>query len=225
LSSGKKKRVIAIDGPAGAGKSTTARLVAKRLGFLYLDTGAMYRALALKILERGVNPNSSGPVEKLLEETEIEVVSRKGNCRVKLDGKIVAGKIRTPRVERIVSRVASYRGVRNKMAKAQRSLARKGNLVLEGRDTTTVVFPDADLKVYLTAGLDERAKRKVKAKGLKSGELGKVRYELSRRDRLDSKRKFGPLRKAKKIVEIDTTRLSIPRQVQLVVDAYHSRIS
>jgi len=185
----------------------------------------MYRALAFKILEQGVNPESSQQVEKMLEETDIEVVSRKGNCRVRLDGKIVAGKIRTPRVEKIVSRVASYKGVRNKMAKAQRSLARKGNLVLEGRDTTTVVFPDADLKVYLTAGLDERAKRKVKAKRLKSGELGKVRYELSRRDRLDSKRKFGPLRKAKKIVEIDTTRLSIPIQVQLVVDAYHSRIS
>jgi cytidylate kinase len=220
LNSFSKFKVIAIDGPAGSGKSTTARLVAKKLGFLYLDTGAMYRALTYKVLQAGVNPRSASPVLSLLRKIKITVKSQQGSCRIFLNGREVTSRLRSKAVERNVSEVSKHSAVRRKMVKLQREIARRGNLVIEGRDTATVVFPDADLKIFLQAELEERAKRRIKRKD--KFELGK--QELARRDRIDSTRKVAPLKRAKGSMLIDTTRLTIPQQIQKVLRLYFLKV-
>jgi len=160
--------VIAIDGPAGSGKSTTARLVAEKLGFTYLDTGAMYRALTLKALVKGLDPKNEADVLSLLDETNIELQIEKKRLRIILDNEDVTRKIRTQKVSRQVATIAAYPGVRKWMVHLQRKLGKKGNVVAEGRDIGTVVFPDARLKIFLVASLEQRARRRQKDLSVKN---------------------------------------------------------
>ncbi len=208
--------IIAIDGPAGSGKSTVAKILAQRLGFLYIDTGAMYRALTLKAIEQGIDAGDVTRLVEMARTTGINLTSRDGQLTVLLDGRNVSREIRQPRVTKLVSDVARIRGVREVMLKLQRSLGRLSDSVLEGRDIGTVVFPDAEKKFYLDADFKERVNRRYKElkevePGLKSEEVAE---DLKNRDTIDSSREFAPLKKAPDAVYIDTTPLSIEEVVE-----------
>jgi len=215
------KKVIAIDGPAGSGKSTTAKLVAQRLGFVYLDTGAMYRAITLKALESGVDVNDEEKLEKLTKNSVISFGNKDGVNRIWLDGKDVTEKIREPHVDRNVSYVSVHKKVRRILVEMQKRMGEENDLVAEGRDTTTVVFPHA-FKVYLDADLRERAKRRLlelEEKGIQTT-LEEQTREISRRDKLDSEREASPLLRDKDAVVVDTTHLTIEGQVDRVIQLF-----
>lgn len=224
MSRKRKFKVIAIDGPAGSGKSTTARLVAKKLGFLYLDTGAMYRALTYKILREKTDPNSKNSVERVCRNTKLRIETKGGGCQIYLEGRNVTTRLRAKSVERNVSAISAYPEVRKRMVRLQRKIASRGNLVIEGRDTTTVVFPDADLKIYLKASLEERAKRKIKGPRLTKVLLAGEKKELSQRDQRDTAREIAPLKKARDSIAIDTTNLSLSQQVEKVLALYRQKV-
>lgn len=215
------KKVIAIDGPAASGKSTTAKLVAQKLGFLYLDTGAMYRAITLKALELGVDVNDENGLEELTRNSIISFENKDGASLIWLDGKDVTEKIREPQVDRNVSYVSMHKKVRRVLVEMQKRMRKENDLVAEGRDTTTVVFPNA-FKVYLDADLKERAKRRLlelKEKGIKAT-LEQQIEEISGRDRLDSQREASPLLRDKNAVVVDTTHLTIEQQVDRVIQLF-----
>ncbi len=215
------KEVIAIDGPAASGKSTTAKLVAQKLGFVYLDTGAMYRAITLKALERGVDVNDEEKLKKLTKNSVITFENKDGTNRVWLDGKDVTEKIREPQVDRNVSYVSIHKKVRRILVEMQKRIGEENDLVAEGRDTTTVVFPHA-FKVYLDADLEERAKRRLlelKEKGIQTT-LKEQMEDISRRDKLDSEREQSPLLRDKDAVVVDTTHLTIEGQVDRVIQLF-----
>ncbi len=215
------KTVIAIDGPAASGKSTTARLVARKLGFLYLDTGAMYRAITVKALEKGVDVNDEDDLERLAAGSTISFKTQDGTNRILLDGRDVSDKIREPSVNQNVSYVSMHKKVRRLLVQMQKKMGEENDLVAEGRDTTTVVFPQA-FKVYLDADLKERAKRRLlelERKGIETT-LKEQIEELSRRDKLDSGRKVSPLLRHKEAVIVDTTDLTISQQVDRVIQLF-----
>ncbi len=218
-SKGMRKIIIAIDGPAGSGKSTTARLVAQKLGYIYIDTGAMYRALTLKVIEAGIDPKDENSIVELAEKTKIELLYQNGNLKVMLDDKDVTEKIRTPEVTSLVSIVSAHPKVRDVMVKKQRELGKNGGVVMDGRDIGTVVFPDADLKIFMNADIKERAKRRQKEMQMQGfdADIEELVKEIEERDKLDSTREVGPLKKANDAVEIDTTNLTIDEQVDLVL--------
>jgi cytidylate kinase len=219
------KRVIAIDGPAGSGKSTTAKLVAQKLGFLYLDTGAMYRAVTLKALESGTDVNDEEKLEKLTKDSVISFENKDGESRIWLDGKDVSEGIREPRVNRNVSFVSMHKKVRNVLVGKQKQIGEENDLVAEGRDTTTVVFPHA-FKVYLDADVKERARRRLlelQEKGIQTT-LEEQVEEISRRDKLDSGREASPLLRHKDAVVVDTTNLTIEQQVERVVQLFSQSV-
>ncbi|MBE3596155.1 MAG: (d)CMP kinase [Hydrogenibacillus sp.] len=212
-------RAIAIDGPAGAGKSTIARRVAEKLGARYIDTGALYRAIAYKALRRGVSTDDEGALERLLAETAIEVNGSGGVTQVLLDGQDVTASIRHPEVGAVVSEVARHPRVRAAVVSRLRAMAEGQEVVMDGRDIGTVVFPDASLKIFLTAALEERARRRyeeLKAEGY-AVTLDAVREELEARDRTDMTRETAPLAKAPDAVELDTTEMSIEETVDRIV--------
>ncbi len=204
---------IAIDGPAGAGKSTVARLLADKLAYLYIDTGAMYRAFTHKALEAGVNLDDAEALTVLAKNTLLDI--KQGNpLRVYLDGAEVTEKIRSPHVTEKVSIVASVAGVREKLVICQRQFAKKYNVVMDGRDIGSHVLPQAQFKFYLTATLEERTNRRyteLLQKGY-SPDKEKLKLELAKRDYQDSTRKLSPLLRAADAVLIDTTELN-PKQV------------
>lgn len=222
--------IIAIDGPSGSGKSTTARKLAERLGYLYLDTGAMYRALALAFLRSGLEPTPEN-ARKLLARLRLDVAHRNGVMRVFLDGEDVSDRIRTPEVSAMASRISALEPVRRKMVEAQRRIARDftakgGGVVVEGRDIGTVVFPDAEVKVFMVADPMERARRRqaeLKARG-QEVDLDNVLAEIERRDRQDAGRALAPLRKAEDAIEIDTTNLTPDEQVAFIFNKVRERI-
>jgi len=220
-----RKQVIAIDGPASSGKSTTAKLVAGRLGFVYLDTGAMYRAITLKALRKSISPDDEKSLAKIARESKLDLTEMDGKNKVYLDGEDVTELIRKPEVNRAVSLVSVHRGVRAALVAKQKELGEKHNLVAEGRDTTTVVFPDATLKVYLDCDLKERARRRMleyKGKGIKTTPE-EQKKELSGRDKIDSEREASPLKKDPEAIIVDTTDLSIEEQVDKIIQLYEKR--
>ncbi len=219
------KKVIAIDGPAGAGKSTTAKLVARKLGFLYLDTGAMYRALTLKALECGLDVNDEKELKKLAQKSVISFENKNGQNRIRLDGRDVTERIREPDVDRNVSYVSMHKGVRAILVAMQKRIGEENDLVAEGRDTTTVVFPHA-FKIYLDADLTERAKRRfleLKEKGIKTTLEEQIK-EISKRDKLDREREASPLLQDKDAVVLDTTHLTIEQQVDRVIQLFLEKV-
>ncbi len=214
--------IIAIDGPAGSGKTTVSRLLAKQLGIGYLDTGATYRALTLKSLDEGVDLNDGEIISSLARKMSLRL--EKG--KVFLDGQDVTESIRTPLIDRNISLVVSHQQVRESMVELQRRLAEGGDYVVEGRDIGTVVFPDADFKFYLDADVSERARRRfneLKAKGIDL-DFNEVLVQLKRRDQADLTRKVGPLRKAEDAIYIDTTGMSINEVVNCLVNRVKSSI-
>jgi len=214
-----KLLVITIDGPAASGKSTTARRVAARLGYLHVDTGAMYRAITLKVLRSGLGHDDEQAIGRLMSSTHVELRNENGRSRVLLDGEDVTDVIRTLEVTDAVSAVSKLRVVREAMVREQRRLGEGGGIVLEGRDIGTVVFPQADLKIFMVADLDTRASRRqaeLADKGvLKPLEV--LKKEIQDRDITDSTRENSPLRRAGDAIELDTSRLTIDQQVDFVV--------
>ena len=213
--------VVTIDGPAAAGKSTTAREVAARIGYLYVDTGALYRALALKVRRSGVRAEDAAAVAACARATRLDLGGTPERPRVLLDGQEVSGEIRTPEVSELASRLATYREVRACLVECQRALAESHPVVAEGRDLGTIVFPNADVKIYLDADLETRARRRYRElteRGL-AVPLEEVRHELARRDERDRGRKESPLAVAPGAVVVDGTRLSVEQQVEGVLSA------
>ncbi|NOY78166.1 MAG: (d)CMP kinase [Calditrichaeota bacterium] len=210
--------IIAVDGPAGSGKSTTARKLAQKLGYLYLDTGAMYRAFTLKVLREGADSNRPEELEKLAEQTEIRLLPDASGIRVYLDGEDVTDGIRTPEIDRAISKVSRVKAVRERMVALQRKIGKDGGIVAEGRDIGTVVFPRADVKIYLNASPEERARRRLKELQEKGVTLSfeEVLADIQRRDKIDSTREISPLKKAADAIEVDTTNLSIDEQVDKI---------
>jgi len=220
--------IIAIDGPAGAGKSTVAKLLAKKLKFLYIDTGAMYRALTLKALDKGVDVKDVKAIIGLASESTIDLINYPaGTLKVLLDGRDVSSDIRQPRITQFVSEIAKIADVRKIMVDLQRKLGREGDAVLDGRDIGTVVFPDAKKKFYVDADFKERVNRRYKeSKGLgQNVTFEDVRGDLSNRDTIDSNRKVAPLKKAPDAIYINTTNLSIEQVVDKLLTEVKSKKS
>ncbi|WNF38010.1 (d)CMP kinase [Bacillaceae bacterium IKA-2] len=211
-----KKINIAIDGPAGAGKSTVAKLVAQNLDFVYIDTGAMYRALTYKAIEKRIDLQDALELKKLLTETTIKLTA---DNQVYVDDENVSEKIRTEQVTNSVSFVASYKEVRTDMLITQQKLASNGGTVMDGRDIGTAVLPNAKVKIFLSATVEERAKRRYEeniAKGFTTN-LDKLKTEISLRDKRDSQRETAPLKKAVDAIEIDSTAMTITEVVESIL--------
>lgn len=203
--------IVAIDGPAGSGKSTVSKLIAAKLGLLYIDTGAMYRALTLKAVRRGMDLEDSDALTGLARNTKIDLRNVSGSLKVFLDGEDVSGFIRTPELTNNVKFIARVPGVRREMVKLQRVIGGRSSAVLEGRDIGTVVFPDAKFKFYLDADVGERSRRRHKEL-LETGQnadLGDIKNDVMKRDESDMNRDVGALKKAPDAVLVDTTDLSI----------------
>jgi len=215
--------VVAIDGPAGSGKSTLARLLAARLGFRYLDSGALYRSLTWKALRTGVAPTDGAGLARLLDGSRIELEDVGGHHRVLLDGEDVSGPVRGPEVTGAVSRVAAHPEVRERMVPRQRDYARRGGgVVAEGRDMGTVIFPDAAVKIFLHATEEERARRRALETGRPAGEEAD---SIRKRDRQDSTREIAPLRIADDAVAVDTTGLSVEKVLEALLAAVKGRLA
>lgn len=213
------KSIIAIDGPAGAGKSTVAKLVAQKLGFLYIDTGALYRALTLKAKRQKLNLKDDKAVTDLLKKSLITLEYTKGNLKVVLDNEDVSSEIRKPYITDGVSDVAKIKEVRKIITDLQRKLAQNDNSVLEGRDIGTVVFPKAKYKFFLDANFKERVNRRFKEMLEKKEDvqIESIEGDLATRDRIDSTREIAPLKKADDAIYIDTTDMSIEQVVEKII--------
>lgn len=213
-------KIITIDGPAGSGKSTIAREVAKRLGFTYLDTGAMYRAFTLKAIITNADLENSRKLIELIKKTKIDIVLQKnGSLKVFLDKEDVSLEIRKPIVTQKVSSIARIPGIRAQMVKLQRQFGKKNDIVVEGRDIGTVVFPKAYKKFYLDADFNERIRRRMGDFGALGQKISlkEVEDDLKKRDSADMTRKVGPLKKAKDAILLDTTNLNIEQVVEKVL--------
>ena len=211
--------IIAIDGPSAAGKSTLAKRLAKDLGFTYLDTGGMYRALALKVLREGIDIGNDGALTELIGRTDIDLIVTGGKLKVLLDGEDVSHEIRTPEVSQMASKASTLEVVRRWMLVLQRAFGRRGNVVAEGRDIGTVVFPDAEVKIYLDASAQERARRRVEElrRAGRQVSLDETLREMWERDKRDSERDLAPLRKADDAIAIDSTSVDAEALAQRVM--------
>jgi CMP/dCMP kinase len=215
-----KGLIIAIDGPAGSGKSTSAKLIAKKLGYVYIDTGAMYRAITYLALENEAINDESQIIE-LARKCKIDLNYVEGEVIVRLNDTNVSKEIRTAEVNSHVSDVSKISDVRKVLVEKQREMASKGNgVVMEGRDIGTVVFPNADVKIFLTASLDIRAKRRTREYNANGSKVfvDDIKSNLSNRDKIDSSRNDSPLTKASDAIEVDTTNVTIDEQVILILD-------
>ncbi|MCJ7812518.1 (d)CMP kinase [bacterium] len=223
----KRSYIVTIDGPAGSGKSTTARLVAKKLDWLYLDTGAMYRAVTLKVLRDQIVLDDIESIGRIAEKIKIQLVPSEKGTQVFLDGDEVTSEIRHPEVDRAVGPVCEVPKVREVMVDLQRKISRKGHVVAEGRDVGTIVFPDADVKFFMIASVDERAQRRhkdLKKQGIDIS-ADKLKIEMGRRDQRDSQRQNSPLMKAEDAILLDTTRMNIQEQVDFVISDIKKHIT
>jgi cytidylate kinase len=211
-----ERYVLAIDGPAGSGKSTVSKLLAKKLdGFVYLDTGAMYRMITYKCLKNNIQAEDIEKIKELLEETNFDIKEDK----FFLDNRDVSFEIRTKEVTSNVSKYAAVKIIREKLVDIQRKISKGKKIVIDGRDIGTVVFPDAELKIFLIASPEERASRRVKdyeSKGIKA-DYNETLNEIIKRDKLDSEREESPLKKAEDAIELDTSRLTIDEVVEKIL--------
>ncbi|MCL5408999.1 MAG: (d)CMP kinase [Candidatus Omnitrophica bacterium] len=218
-----KHYVIAIDGPASAGKGTVARLVAERLKFLYVDTGAMYRAITLKALKENIPLDDETTLIKMAKETSIELIFNNNKYKVMTDGKDVSEEIRTEQVSQKTHFIASILKIREILWEMQRAYRKNYNLVMEGRDIGSIVFPDAEIKIYLDADIEERAKRRYKQ--LKENghqvDIETVKKSLIERDEKDKNRTISPLKKLSESIYIDTTKMTIAQEVQQIVNIFY----
>ena len=211
---------IAIDGPAGAGKSTIAKKVAKKKGFIYVDTGAMYRAMAYFLLSKNIDPSDAYAIEQNCQKADITICYEEGEQVVLLNGENVNGVIRTEEVGNMASASSPNPRVRERLTLLQKELARTNNVVMDGRDIGTCVLPDADVKVYLTASAKVRAKRRfdeLSAKGI-SCEIGQIEADIIKRDEQDMNRKIAPLKQAEDAVLVDSSMMSIDEVVETILD-------
>lgn len=215
-----KSFIIAIDGPASSGKSTSAMLVAQKLGYLYIDTGAMYRAITLLAIENKVL-NNYDEVIALANASKIDLVYTAGTTKVFLNERDVTEDIRSKEVNKFVSPISKISGVREALVKKQRILAQNNSgIVMEGRDIGSVVFPDADVKIFLTASIEQRTVRRVKeydSKGIKVS-IEEIKSNLESRDKIDSSRENSPLIKAPDAFEVDTSKVTIEQQVEIILE-------
>jgi len=210
---------IAIDGPSGAGKSTIAKLLAKRLNILYLDTGAMYRAVGLKVHNLGIDASSEKEVAQILGDLKLEIKLEDGEQKIILDGVDVSKNIRQHHISKLASDVSALPPVRLKLVDMQRQIAKDGDVVLDGRDIGTFVLPNAEYKFYLTASVEVRAKRRYEEL-LNKGEkvdLTVIQNDIAQRDYNDANRDLAPLKKADDAIEIDSSNLSIEQVVNLIM--------
>lgn len=209
---------IAIDGPAGAGKSTVAKRAAKELGFIYVDTGAMYRAMAVYFMENGIDTEDEKAVDRCLDSINIGIEYKDGIQQVILNKENVTLKLRDEAVGRTASVVSKYAGVRGKLLELQRSLAEKSNVIMDGRDIGTTVLPDAQVKIYLTASVTARAQRRcdeLTAKGEKA-DIDEIKADIENRDYQDMNREISPLKQAEDAVLLDTSDMNIEEVVEAV---------
>ena len=215
----KRRFIIAIDGPSGAGKSTVGKALAKRLGFTYIDTGAMYRAVALKAKEKSIRAEDEEGLSGLAALLHIDFLNRDGETRVVCDGEDVTESIRTPEISLLASDISKKQGVREALVNQQREMGRGGEVVLDGRDIGTVVFPHAEAKFYLDAKPEERARRRFRELVEKQAKVDfqETREEVMERDRNDMTRAISPLRKAEDAVAIDSTDRSVDEVVEEMV--------
>jgi cytidylate kinase len=213
------KNIVAIDGPAASGKSTAAKRLAERLNFVYLDTGAMYRAITYLALKQDL-VEDEGAIIELIKDLDMSLKFENGVTRVFVNGDEVTEFIRSKEVNARVSDVSRIKEVRAELVKIQKKLSEKGSLVAEGRDITTVVFPSADVKVYMTASLDVRSDRRHKEFLERGMEISyeEVRANVIKRDEIDSGRKVSPLKKADDAYELDTTELSVGEELDIILD-------
>lgn len=222
-----KKISIAIDGPAAAGKSTVAKIVAEQLGYIYIDTGAMYRALTYKAINHNLNLEDEKCLINMLNETVIELFPGEQGQLIFLDNKDVTKEIRSSEVTNSVSIVSKHKLVREEMVRRQQMFAVNGGVVMDGRDIGTHVIPTAEVKIFLLASVDERAIRRHKENVLKGYEsdLEQLKQEIAARDKLDSEREIAPLKKADDAIEMDTTSLSINDVVEKIMELTREKIS
>jgi cytidylate kinase len=221
-----KKISIAIDGPAAAGKSTVAKIVAEKLSYIYIDTGAMYRSLTYKAISNSIDLELEDSLIDVLLSTEIQLFPSQNGQLVYLDGQNVTDEIRYAIVTNSVSIVAKHKKVREEMVRRQKAFAKEGGVVMDGRDIGTHVLPDAEVKVFLLASVEERAIRRHEEnlqKGFPS-DLEKLKEEIATRDKIDSEREVAPLKKAEDAIEIDTTSLTIPEVVEKIMALVYERI-
>ncbi|ODG93662.1 MULTISPECIES: (d)CMP kinase [Bacillaceae] len=221
-----KKISIAIDGPAAAGKSTVAKIVAKKLGYVYIDTGAMYRALTFKAIQNNIDVNNEMDLSNLLSNITIKLIPEEGTQKVFIDDVDVSEPIRTPEVTRNVSFVAKHSLVREKMVDLQREYAVNGGVVMDGRDIGTHVLVGAEVKIFMIASVDERAQRR-HIENVKNGfesDLEQLKIEIATRDRIDSEREVSPLKKADDAISLDTTSKNIDDVVNEILTIVEDKI-
>mgnify|MGYP000855914542 FL=1 len=214
---------IAIDGPAGAGKSTIAKKIAARLGFIYVDTGAMYRAMALYFLRNQIDPSDQAKIEEACKNVEITIAYKDGEQIVTLNGENVNGFLRTEEVGNMASTSSVYPSVRLKLVELQRALAKRENVVMDGREIGTYVLPEADLKIFLTASVQKRAGRRwaeLKAKGIEE-DLNEIEKDIRERDHRDMTRTFAPLKQAEDAIYLDSSDLTIDEVIDKIMEYYN----
>ncbi len=222
----RKQPIVAIDGPVGVGKSTVARELARRMGYLYIDTGAMYRAITLKAMRKGIDLNNKDAVTEMLDKTKLDLERRDGNPFIYCDGEDVSEEIRLPEVSAATSAIADNEKVRERLVAMQQEMGKNGGVVMEGRDISTVVFPDAEIKLFMVADPKIRAQRRYEE--LRS--RGKnVTYEetldaLMERDNRDQSRKVGALAVSKDAIVVDTSRMTLEQVIEHLIELAKSKI-
>jgi cytidylate kinase len=222
----KKALTIAIDGPSGAGKSTVARSLAKELGYAYIDTGAMYRSVALRVKERGISPKDELSINQLASSIRITFITEGGRAYVLCDGEDVTEAIRTHEISHLASTISKLKGLREVLVQMQREMGKGGGVILEGRDIGTVVFPEAEVKFYMDAKSEERTKRRydeMVEKGM-AVNFKKTQKELMRRDHNDMHRVYSPLKKASDAIFIDSTYYTVEEVVREMIRVIKERV-
>lgn len=220
------KIAVAVDGPAGAGKSSISKIVAKKLGYLYIDTGAMYRSVTWAVLHNHIDVNNQKAVEALLPKLDLTMEASDDSCKVFIAGRDVTDFIRTPQVNNAVSIVASYKGVRQYLVERQRLMAKAGGVILDGRDIGSVVLPNAELKIYLTASVEARAMRRyLEVKGTSNEQtLEDIKDSVIQRDDMDKNREESPLIKVEDAVLVDSSDMTFDKTVEHILHLVQERI-